>query len=38
MVALERQKYIINYLKEHQVASTKRLGELMNVSLSAVRQ
>ncbi|MFQ7155203.1 MAG: DeoR/GlpR family DNA-binding transcription regulator [Merdimonas faecis] len=38
MVALERQKYIINYLKEHQVASTKRLGELMNVSLSTVRR
>ena len=38
MVALERQKYIINYLKENQVVSTKRLGELMNVSLSTVRR
>lgn len=38
MLALERQKYIIDYLNSNKIASTKELSELTNASLATLRR
>lgn len=38
MLALERQKYIIDYLNSNKIASTKQLSELTNASLATLRR
>lgn len=38
MLALERQKYIIDYLNSNKIATTKQLSELTNASLATLRR
>ncbi|MDC7287236.1 DeoR/GlpR family DNA-binding transcription regulator [Blautia schinkii] len=38
MLALERQKFIVNYLNTNKIASTKQLSELTGASLATLRR
>ena len=38
MLALERQKIILDYLENNQIASTKFLSDLTHASLATVRR
>lgn len=38
MLALERQKIILKYLKEHKIATTKQLSDLTGASLATLRR